>query len=173
MNQQSKICGYSSSVERQLPKLNRRVRLPLSAPRKRGSRRLPLFRGGIRMKGVERSNPTARRAVGRRHPRRRILCFAAGKTQTTPFIRSIVGDPSARRRNGSRLMRLPFLRLCSVAPPLPARSAVLGSRRLPFFLIERWRLILPFHETEEAEGFLRFVSPIHLIGQPDHSALSR
>ena len=25
-------CGYSSSVERQLPKLNRRVRLPLSAP---------------------------------------------------------------------------------------------------------------------------------------------
>ena len=26
------IRGYSSSVERQLPKLNRRVRLPLSAP---------------------------------------------------------------------------------------------------------------------------------------------
>ena len=146
INQQSKIRGYSSSVERQLPKLNRRVRLPLSAPRKRGSRRLPLFRGGIRMKGVERSNPTARWAVGRRHPRRRILCFAAGKTQTTPFIRSIVGDPSARLRKPDHLTWSGFLRLCFGSPPLPAEARFGGA---PFF-----------------------VFPINLIGRSDHSVPS-
>ena len=30
------VCGYSSSVEYQLPKLRRRVRFPLSAPLRRG-----------------------------------------------------------------------------------------------------------------------------------------
>ena len=36
-------CGCSSSVERQLPKLDRRVRLPSSAPKKESSTRLFFF----------------------------------------------------------------------------------------------------------------------------------
>ena len=79
--------GYSSSVERQLPKLNRRVRLPLSAPRKdRPKAGFFVEKCG---NGSRTINPTVRWTVGRRRPRRRFLCFAAGKTQTTPFIRSM------------------------------------------------------------------------------------
>ena len=52
------------------------------------------------------------------------------ETQTTPFIRSIVGDSDPLLRNGSRLARLPFLRLCSGSPPLPTEARFGG---VPFF----------------------------------------
>ena len=37
------ICGHSSSVEYQLPKLRRRVRFPLPAPKPQGLKSLRLF----------------------------------------------------------------------------------------------------------------------------------
>ena len=39
----TQMCGYSSSVERQLPKLHRWVRLPLAAPRRSKVRFAPTF----------------------------------------------------------------------------------------------------------------------------------
>ena len=44
----------------------------------------------------------------------------AGPSFTYPI--AIVGDPSARLRNGKRLMRLPFLQQCSGSPPLPTEA---------------------------------------------------
>ena len=41
---------------------------------------------------------------------------------SSPASSSSVGDPSARLRNGKRLMRLPFLQQCSGSPPLPTEA---------------------------------------------------
>ena len=46
------------------------------------------------------------------------VCFIKSVINT----RTIVGDPSARLRNGKRLMRLPFLQQCSGSPPLPTEA---------------------------------------------------
>ena len=43
-------------------------------------------------------------------------------------------DPSARLRNGKRLMRLPFFRLCSGSPPFPHRTRCAGLRWGPRFV---------------------------------------
>ena len=50
---------------------------------------------------------------------------------SSPAARTIVGDPSARLKNGKRLTRLPFFRLCSGSPPLPQRTRCAGLARGP------------------------------------------
>ena len=50
----------------------------------------------------------------------------SGRAGSSPASRTIVGDPSARLKNGKRFMRLPFFQLCSGSPPLPIEPAALG-----------------------------------------------
>lgn len=72
------IRGYSSSVERQLPKLHRRVRLPLSAPKKKDDLRVAFISfPRIRESNSKSGSPVDCRASSPSHDA--TLIFANGK----------------------------------------------------------------------------------------------